>query len=509
MKHKTCEYLDNVPNKKLCITKCTTSSRMDWHSLVLQITEHIDATRAPRSLLLPTSQLLSRVVARGCAAHECVAMACLCIMYELLYRDNAESTLSLHIDHWNPVRDEKYRVMHMLDGHVMSHCYDIVGHSCSILVNEAIREWVIHLENLQRYPDVTVTDFILIEHPSPPITSRLILDRLSRSFPKSVEPTTLTAVVKSEIQQMVAVVVDNMTTYSHQPLDVEIQGVRVGSGSYGKVEKFKRGGQRWARKRIDTASSHYWVREVAAMKMINHPNCVPIANFHMSNEGCLIEMPMMGKNLSHTRVPSRHHESVMHDVLAAVGYMHELGITHRDIRPANLLWSGLDQQRPVRLADMGLARVVGPVDQHNPDAKASTRQTSDLLSHWSPPESVLGATRMLWFKYDVWQLGLTSISLWLGRDAPSVNTVRSMAAVFFHGDKLSPDRWVKMQCTDIASVRSELDDVGSFSRSEQRRIQETVENFGTTLTVPVLKPYSTTLRLYPWARPSVNDIVNR
>jgi len=53
---------------------------------------------------------------------------------------------------------------------------------------------------------------------------------------------------------------------------------------------------------------------------------------------------------------------LIHEVVCAIGYLHEVGVVHRDLKPENLLYASHDESDPnydvIKVADFGLAKVI-------------------------------------------------------------------------------------------------------------------------------------------------------
>ena len=77
-------------------------------------------------------------------------------------------------------------------------------------------------------------------------------------------------------------------------------------------------------------------------------------------------------------------------LLAAVAYLHEKWIIHRDLKTSNLLYTNKGQ---LKLADFGLVRSMGfPL----------RRITTNVVTLWyRPPELLLGST-LYSFALDIW-----------------------------------------------------------------------------------------------------------
>ena len=95
-------------------------------------------------------------------------------------------------------------------------------------------------------------------------------------------------------------------------------------------------------------------------RRLAHPNIVRVFDFHRSDDLAFISMEYIdGQNLTLYR---SHHETsnsamaitLIKPVINALGYAHELGLVHRDVKAANIL---LDGQRTPRLTDFGIAGV--------------------------------------------------------------------------------------------------------------------------------------------------------
>lgn len=94
------------------------------------------------------------------------------------------------------------------------------------------------------------------------------------------------------------------------------------------------------------------------------------------------------------------------DLAEGLDYMHQTGFLHRDVKPSNILLSGLRSVRPViaKLTDFGIAAPVG-----EPDLSEFTVGTAAYLS----PEQVEGLDARP--ESDVYSLGLVMLEAMTGR----------------------------------------------------------------------------------------------
>ena len=54
---------------------------------------------------------------------------------------------------------------------------------------------------------------------------------------------------------------------------------------------------------------------------------------------------------------------IAHQLATAIYYLHSHGIAHRDLKPENILMSDDSEQAVAKIADLGLAKILGPTEQ--------------------------------------------------------------------------------------------------------------------------------------------------
>jgi serine/threonine-protein kinase len=171
------------------------------------------------------------------------------------------------------------------------------------------------------------------------------------------------------------------------------------------LEGYDRGrGERVALKVYATAGAHAGTRvalarleaDVLAIRAFDHPAIVPVRDFHPSGPTVVLAW-MEGGSLEAWLArgpiaPDRAAE-VAASVLSALGEAHRLGMLHRDVKPANVLFDGAGA---ARLTDFGAA--------HAADASATvTLGDLSVLEYLSPEQR---AGREATVQSDVYAVGI-------------------------------------------------------------------------------------------------------
>jgi len=109
------------------------------------------------------------------------------------------------------------------------------------------------------------------------------------------------------------------------------------------------------------AFAERFTREAKALAKLNHPGIVTLYEFGQADGLFFFLMEFVdGVNLRHLleagRLSPREALAIVPQICDALQYAHDHGIVHRDIKPENIL---LDRQGRVKVADFGLAKLVG------------------------------------------------------------------------------------------------------------------------------------------------------
>jgi calcium-dependent protein kinase len=132
----------------------------------------------------------------------------------------------------------------------------------------------------------------------------------------------------------------------------------------------------------DSAKYHqdFIERELDCLRSLDHPNIVKFYEiyqdrkyFHIVMEYCsggdLLDLLCKQHHLSEVNA-----RRIMFRAFAAIRYLHENKICHRDIKPDNFLFSSRKQDAEVKLIDFGLSRRFGEGSARVMRSKVGTPQ---------------------------------------------------------------------------------------------------------------------------------------
>jgi serine/threonine protein kinase len=111
----------------------------------------------------------------------------------------------------------------------------------------------------------------------------------------------------------------------------------------------------------DPAFAERFTREARSLARLSHPNIVMVFDFGEADGLFYFSMEFVdGRNvrqlLQADELTPAQALRIVPQVCDALGYAHDEGIVHRDIKPENIL---LDKKGRVKIADFGLAKLVG------------------------------------------------------------------------------------------------------------------------------------------------------
>ena len=137
----------------------------------------------------------------------------------------------------------------------------------------------------------------------------------------------------------------------------------------------------------DPGFAERFTAEARTLASLNHPNIVTIHDFGESGGFYYLVMEFVdGVNLRQAMTAGRFTPeqalAIVPPVCEALQYAHDHGVVHRDIKPENLL---LDQQGRVKVADFGIAKLLGSATAGGPGTTAA-----DTVPVNAPPAGAVG-----------------------------------------------------------------------------------------------------------------------
>ncbi|CAM9203576.1 unnamed protein product [Ascophyllum nodosum] len=186
--------------------------------------------------------------------------------------------------------------------------------------------------------------------------------------------------------------------------------------------------------------------EIDMLPRLRHPNVVRFLGIEEVDDHLNIFLEYLDKGSVRDRLErgGRMSEAeaagITRKLLAGLAYLHARGITHRDIKGANVL---LSRYGAVKLADFGTSKLMG---------QESVLSGLKGTPHWMAPEVIRDQQRghKGWIRADVWSVGCTVIEMLTGRK-PWADVPNAVAVMFKIARGLTPpiDREVSPDATSF------------------------------------------------------------
>ena len=223
-------------------------------------------------------------------------------------------------------------------------------------------------------------------------------------------------------------------------------GQTLGEGEFGKVKLgWKKDGSMQVaiklirRETVATNPSRLpkIYREISILRDLAHPNIVRLHEMVETERhiGIILEYASGGELfdyiLNHRYLKDQAARRLFAQLVSGVGYLHKMGIVHRDLKLENLL---LDQNRNIIITDFGFANTFNPADELSDEIeynlsnrefvrkyrldrqdekgmrKGDLMQTSCGSPCYAAPELVVSDSLYTGRKVDVWSCGVILVS---------------------------------------------------------------------------------------------------
>jgi capsular polysaccharide biosynthesis protein/tRNA A-37 threonylcarbamoyl transferase component Bud32 len=127
----------------------------------------------------------------------------------------------------------------------------------------------------------------------------------------------------------------------------------------------------------DAAFAQRFAVEAETLAKLNHPGIVTIYDFGQTNGLFYLVMEFVDgvtlrRLLEARRISPREALAIVPQICDALQYAHDQGIVHRDIKPENIL---LDRRGRLKVADFGLAKLVGAANGSAPEVNLAAAAT--------------------------------------------------------------------------------------------------------------------------------------
>lgn len=157
-------------------------------------------------------------------------------------------------------------------------------------------------------------------------------------------------------------------------------------------------------------------REAQALAALSHPNVVTVTDYGVVGDTPylvmeLLEGETLSERLKRGALDPNESMEIMRQLLAALAFVHDSGLVHRDVKPGNVFLQKVPGEKAhVRLLDFGLAKFLAPSAGGRPITRAG--QIFGTPSYMSP-EQVAGQDADA--RADVYAAGIIFFEMLTGR----------------------------------------------------------------------------------------------
>ncbi|XP_076328626.1 serine/threonine-protein kinase BRSK2-like isoform X3 [Tachypleus tridentatus] len=212
------------------------------------------------------------------------------------------------------------------------------------------------------------------------------------------------------------------------------------------------------REKLSESVSRKVEREIAIMKMIEHPHVLKLYDVYENKKYLYLVLEHVSGGelfdylLKKRRLPAKEARKFLWQIISALDFCHKHCICHRDLKPENLL---LDDQNNIRIADFGMACL---------QVEGTMLETSCGSPHYASPEVIRGE------KYDgrradVWSCGVITFAMIVGSLPFDDKNLRILLEKVKRGVFHIPE-FVPHECQELLKGMIEVDPEKRMTLSE-------------------------------------------
>ncbi len=171
-----------------------------------------------------------------------------------------------------------------------------------------------------------------------------------------------------------------------------------------------------------------FAREIQITTQLQHPHIVPVLDSGMHDGSPFYVMPLIEGESLEQRIrrggplPITEAITYISEILDGLGYAHDLGFVHRDVKPANVMIT----RGHAQVADFGIARAVENTDNRKLTESGFALGTAEYMS----PEQASGE-KQLDGRSDIYSVGCVLYEMLVGAPPFSGATSRAVMARHF------------------------------------------------------------------------------
>jgi serine/threonine protein kinase len=236
-------------------------------------------------------------------------------------------------------------------------------------------------------------------------------------------------------------------------------------------------------------------REARAVARLRHPNIVQVFDFDVQDGIYYMVMEILEGDTLKARLNDYHSRGeqmplgemvrILLDVLNGLAYAHSEGMTHRDVKPANIM---LTRRGQAVVTDFGIAQIVG-----------GTRHTAagvlmGTLNYISPEQGLEGKSDA---RSDIYSVGIVFYEMLLGK--PPFDADTPLAILMKHlNDPLPLPRQVDPQIPEpferivLKALAKQPEERYQTAAEMAQSLQKAAEEIGITLPAQISLPLSFT-----------------